>query len=173
MRRRLITDDGGPMFNGTEAGPDGRPIGSAKCAAYLWDSRMKTIFQKQLALIALITLWLSFEFLHHRWEIEWPWLCLGNGLASQNKIIQWYEYTGMPGGSLWILLSNTILFSFWRKLKSSNKRAALAWLVLWGIGIAAPVLWSLNKYSNYSESGVTIKVAALQPNIDPFSYNFV
>jgi apolipoprotein N-acyltransferase len=35
---------------------------------------------------------------------------LGNLLAKNTAFIQWYEYTGVLGGSLWILTSNIIFF---------------------------------------------------------------
>jgi apolipoprotein N-acyltransferase len=147
---------------------------NAAIMALVWwiFSRMKAVFNVQLAFIGLLSLWLSFEFLHHRWEIEWPWLCLGNGLAAQNKIIQWYEYTGISGGTLWILLSNILLFSAWKKLKDKSHAATIARAVLWTALAAIPIFWSLNKYSNYVETGKPIGVAVLQPNIDPFTEKF-
>ena len=44
-------------------------------------------------------------------EINWPWLNLGNGFANDIHIIQWYEYTGSFGGTLWILLCNLLAAS--------------------------------------------------------------
>ena len=57
-----------------------------------------------------LILWTAFEFLHHRGDLSWPWLSLGNGLAGDIRIIQWYEYTGMPGGTVWVLLSNIMIY---------------------------------------------------------------
>jgi apolipoprotein N-acyltransferase len=53
-----------------------------------------------------ISLWISFEYLHHFWDLSWPWLTLGNALAQYPWAAQWYEYTGIFGGSLWILMVN-------------------------------------------------------------------
>ncbi|PTN10099.1 apolipoprotein N-acyltransferase [Mangrovibacterium marinum] len=142
-------------------------------AAIWWFfSRMKKRHNRQLANIALIALWLSFEFLHHRWEIEWPWLCLGNGLAAQNKIIQWYELTGMAGGSLWILLSNILIFSGWKKLKARQYLLTMGYSLLLLLLIGLPLMWSLHRYANYAEEGKSIELAVLQPNIDPFTEKF-
>ena len=30
----------------------------------------------------LSAFWLTFEFLHYHWSLQWPWLNLGNGLAN-------------------------------------------------------------------------------------------
>lgn len=149
-------------------------LSNAAIMALIWwiFSRMKAQFNQQLALVGLLSIWLSFELLHHRWEIEWPWLCLGNGLAAQNKIIQWYEYTGMAGGTLWILLSNILAFSVWKKLRQQTYKRAIAPALLWLLLIGFPVIWSLNKYNNYAETGDAIEVAILQPNIDPFTEKF-
>ena len=57
---------------------------------------------------ALIFFWLAFENIYINGEISWVWLVLGNGFANNTGLIQWYEYTGALGGSLWILLSNIL-----------------------------------------------------------------
>jgi len=55
--------------------------------------------------------WIAFEFIHLDWDLSWPWLQLGNGFANYPQWIQWYEYTGIFGGSLWILLVNILIFT--------------------------------------------------------------
>jgi apolipoprotein N-acyltransferase len=32
--------------------------------------------------LSWIVFWLTFEFFHFHWDIEWPWLTLGNGFAN-------------------------------------------------------------------------------------------
>ena len=59
----------------------------------------------------LICLWISFEKFHLNWEFTWPWLNLGNAFSENTQIIQWYEYTGIFGGSLWILVINFAFFN--------------------------------------------------------------
>ena len=76
----------------------------------------------------LRSLWLGFEFLHHRWEIEWPWLCLGNSLAGLHQIIQWYSYTGILGGSLWIFLANLIIYAAIKEARLKNYTRAFSYL---------------------------------------------
>ena len=60
-------------------------------------------------LVAFVVTWLSFEFLHMRWELYWPWLTLGNGLSKIPQAIQWYSITGALGGSAWILIINYLI----------------------------------------------------------------
>ncbi|MBC7607637.1 MAG: apolipoprotein N-acyltransferase, partial [Burkholderiales bacterium] len=64
----------------------------------------------KLSLIFFVCLWLSFEKFHLNWDFSWPWLNLGNGFADYPKWIQWYEYTGTFGGSLWVLVINAYGF---------------------------------------------------------------
>jgi apolipoprotein N-acyltransferase len=54
--------------------------------------------------------WICFEKLHLNWGFSWPWLNLGNGFASNPDWIQWYEYTGVFGGTLWIWMVNFSLY---------------------------------------------------------------
>lgn len=42
------------------------------------------------------------EFFYFDAEISFPWLVLGNGFATNVSLVQWYEMTGVLGGSLWI-----------------------------------------------------------------------
>ena len=49
--------------------------------------------------LSWIFYWCAFENIHLNWEISWPWLTLGNGLAMFPKWIQWYEFTGVFGGT--------------------------------------------------------------------------
>jgi apolipoprotein N-acyltransferase len=46
------------------------------------------------------------EWLHFRWLFAWPWLTLGNVFGSNITLIQWYKFTGVIGGSAWILTCN-------------------------------------------------------------------
>lgn len=69
--------------------------------------------------VSLIIFWLSFEFLHLNWEISWPWLNLGNVFATMPRVIQWYEYTGTLGGTLWILILNILFFEMYKAFQKT------------------------------------------------------
>ncbi len=43
----------------------------------------------------LIPIWLSFEYLHCKWELAWSWLTVGNIFAFEHNWVQWYEFTGV------------------------------------------------------------------------------
>jgi apolipoprotein N-acyltransferase len=124
--------------------------------------------------LALVTYWLSFEYVHLHWDLNWPWLNLGNGFANYHKWIQWYEFTGTFGGSVWILVTNIILFfaikdllktqSPWKSFYS-NIIVSLLLLIL-------PIIASLVIYNNYHEKESPISVVVVQPNIDPYNEQY-
>jgi apolipoprotein N-acyltransferase len=64
----------------------------------------KTLTKGFLPYIFFIITWIAWEHAYFTWEISWPWLVLGNAFSTSIKCIQWYEYTGALGGSLWVLL---------------------------------------------------------------------
>lgn len=121
---------------------------------------------------SLIVFWIAFEFLNHHWILPWPWLTLGNGFANSVKIIQWYEFTGVLGGTVWVLLSNILIFKAINSLSDqpfvkSVRSASQALFV-----IIFPLVLSLHLYSNYTDQGIIQHVVVLQPNIDPYTEKF-
>lgn len=118
----------------------------------------------------LISLWIAFEYIHMQWDITWPWLTLGNGFASFTKWIQWYEYTGVFGGSLWIITVNYLVFMaciHWKK-----KAERIKFLGFSAAAIGIPVVWSLIIYSAYEEKADPVNIVVVQPNIDPYNEKF-
>ncbi len=59
-----------------------------------------------LSFAFLISFWITYEFLHLNWDGTWPWLVIGNVFANNTSLIQWYEYTGHLGGTVWVLIVN-------------------------------------------------------------------
>lgn len=122
-----------------------------------------------LGYLAFIVYWITFEYVHLNWDLTWPWLTLGNSFAEYPSWVQWYEYTGVFGGTLWILLVNVLIF---RALNKQDWR--LHWKALWRPAalIAAPILISLVIYFQYEETGESIEVVVLQPNYEPHYEKF-
>ena len=126
-----------------------------------------------LGYISLVVFIISLEYLQFKWDIEWPCLQLGSVLANTVKIIQWYEYTGTFGGSLWILLLNFFLFHLLRniQLKKPLKKTitgATVFLIL----LVVPLILSLRMYSSYEEKEDPINIVIIQPNVDPYNESF-
>ncbi len=121
---------------------------------------------------SLIVFWITFEFLNHHGLLPWPWLTLGNGFANAVKIIQWYEFTGVLGGSVWILLSNILIFIAVKSFSDKKNLKFVKSACLTVFVITFPIALSLYMYSDYSEKGAIQNVVVLQPNIDPYTEKF-
>ncbi|MGO3706740.1 MAG: apolipoprotein N-acyltransferase [Mesonia hippocampi] len=122
----------------------------------------------------LITLWISFEKLHLIWDFSWPWLNLGNGFSEYFSWIQWYEYTGTFGGSLWVWAVNFTLFkSFLLFQKYKEKNILIRGAVKGGLLILIPIGISLSIYYTYTPSSTgKINALVLQPNINPYTEKY-
>ena len=123
------------------------------------------------ALVFLIALWIGFEKLHLHWEFSWPWLNLGNVFSDNINWMQWYEYTGTFGGTLWIWVINMLLFNSYLKWKQ-NRLSKVKTSVILILLIAIPIGLSYLIKSQYTSSGKTAEVIVLQPNIDPYSEKY-
>jgi apolipoprotein N-acyltransferase len=126
---------------------------------------------KKEGYIGLIIYWLAFEYLHINWELSWIWLTFGNVFASSIESIQWYEYTGVLGGSFWILAVNVLLFiaigSLKDKVKQNYKLFGFA-LIL----IIVPSIIGTYMYETHEEKGKGYNFVVVQPNIDPYFEKF-
>ena len=136
-------------------------------------SRISKRFSISLSLTFLGALWMLFEFMHLNWEFAWPWLNLGNAFATYTGWIQWYEYTGTFGGTLWVWVVNALIFKgilAYAEGKNqkilSVKLAIAAAVILIPIGISQLILL------NYTETENPIEVVLLQPNIDPYTEKY-
>ena len=81
----------------------------------------KRKFGSKIGVFSLIIYWISFEYIFLHAHLTWPWLNLGNAFAGDIKLIQWYEFTGTLGGTLWVLILNLTLFKA-IKLYFQNKK---------------------------------------------------
>ncbi|MBF9223709.1 apolipoprotein N-acyltransferase [Hymenobacter ruricola] len=136
--------------------------------------------------LSLPIYWIAFEQLHLHWDLTWPWLTLGNGFAAAPGWVQWYEYTGFLGGSVWVWVVNLLLFQFllhWQHLKAQQPDNSLAvshfqvgnrfrWAYWAWLAILAPTALSLAIGKNYQEKGATTEVIVVQPNLDPYVEKF-
>ncbi|HAS41251.1 MAG TPA: apolipoprotein N-acyltransferase [Microscillaceae bacterium] len=114
--------------------------------------------------------WLSFEYLHLHWDISWSWLTLGNAFAQTTTWVQWYEYTGVLGGSLWVLCLNLLGYFIVKSTLKHNRRLYAFYL---GLLVLVPTVASLLiKPSFANVKRATVEVALVQPNIDPYTQKF-
>ena len=118
---------------------------------------------------SLIVYWTAFEYYYLNAEISWPWLNIGNAFANSYLLVQWYEYTGTLGGTVWALLLNVFFFLFLKILFSRNKAEINRYLTVCLMLIMFPAGSSIFLYYTYVEAVNTCRVALIQPNFN--SYN--
>lgn len=92
---------------------------------------LRNVTNKNLFLI--IPIWTIFEYMLDVSNFSYPWLTIGNSLSNSIEIIQWYKYTGVLGGSIWLLI--TAFFLYKRQIKK------MLFLLLF------PITFSLVDYS--------------------------
>ncbi len=120
--------------------------------------------------VFFIGFWLAMELLHHHWDFAWPWMSLGNAFSSRNNWVQWYEYTGIFGGSLWVLLSNVLLFNAYKNYQAKNYYSKLILIPI--AIILLPFAYSIYRYNTYTEKINPCNIVVVQPNIDPYGEKF-
>ena len=135
-------------------------------------------FSGALPYIFLMVTWIAWERFYFDAEISWPWLVLGNSFARTTWAIQWYEFTGSLGGSLWIWVSNLSLFGLMTSMSSGrwgewNIKARIAAITgILALFIIPPVVSSSigEQYQDsMNDSGRQLEVLIIQPNIDPYN----
>lgn len=139
------------------------------CIPWLCFRAAKRKLGKKIGWLALIAFWMAFEYFHlHDWGLSWPWLTLGNAFAMQPQWVQWYEYTGSSGGTLWILCINILLFLHWRQPLHHQQKRHFRYLILAVVFLALPILLSRFALQKVTTPGSGSNIVVVQPNIDPY-----
>ena len=137
----------------------------------------KKKFKGALPYIFLAVTWIAWERFYFDAEISWPWLVLGNSFARTTWAIQWYEFTGSLGGSLWIWACNLSLFGLLVSLSDGrifgwNGKAKAAAFGGYAVLLIAPFVVSSAMGKEYKDSMTAeemLPVVIVQPNIDPYN----
>jgi apolipoprotein N-acyltransferase len=108
----------------------------------------------KLAWVVLVAGWIAAEWVYTVGDLSFPWLTLGNGLANDVWAVQWYELTGVFGGTLWLWLCNILIY----------KRKWLAAAVV----VLLPLAASAVRYLTYKETGEQRVAMVVQPNFFGF-----
>ncbi len=155
------------VWNATPAGPIAATIVSTwwSIVPFMLYHIVSKRAPKILAYTTLITAWIAGEYLYTQAPaLSFPWLVLGNGFADDTWAVQWYEYTGVFGGSLWVLLVNVLAFE--ACLTMSKKAWITATLaIIIPIGISIGLFYKYDAKGEYYTSLEKISVSVIQPNI--------
>jgi len=126
----------------------------------------------RIAAFAFIAFWITFERLHHDWDMQWPWFSIGNVFGMHPAWIQWYEHTGMLGGSLWVLLTTFFVDHGIQRWRVGSRRSIVPFSLATGL-VIVPCLWSIWRFTTYSAaSGPSIEAVIVQPCVDPYTEKF-
>ena len=120
----------------------------------------------------LIPYWLAFEYLTYLWAAKWPWLNLGNVFSLRVEWVQWYEYTGVVGGTLWVLLVNILIVNIIQFFKAKKTKPIFISIGLEAVILLLPILLSTSMYKHYEEQGTDTEVVVVQQNCDPWNEQF-
>ena len=135
--------------------------------------KLKRALPERIGAYILIPVWISFEFFHLHWDLSWPWLTLGNAFAKNYTWIQWYEFTGVFGGSFWVLLLNVLIFEIFihRNTFLQKFPVRLGYIIAACLIFILPILISLVRYNRFDTKANCVKpinVVVVQPNVDPY-----
>jgi apolipoprotein N-acyltransferase len=131
--------------------------------------RIRLVTNRPLSLVALVCFWIGYEYLHQSWDLNFPWMTLGNGFATSHQWIQWYEYTGVYGGTIWIWAVNILVFLLYVGLREAQTIQLRKKLVIaFSLVLLLPLGFSLYRYYSYKELVNPSNIVVVQPNIDPY-----
>ena len=159
---------------------------------WLYHITRKKIFHNKKGFFLLILFFLAFENLHLTWQLNWPWLNIGNVFSHNHTWVQWYEFTGIAGGTIWVLLANILAYKVIKRLQdykttnsvteqnphtlnSSNLQVLKSsgpQILLFLAVVFVPIIASKIMYHSYEEKGEEVEVVVAQPNIDPWNEEF-
>lgn len=151
------------IWNATPVGPFAATLASTffNMIAFMAFHTVSKKGPKALAYTLLVAGWIATEYWYTVGDFSWPWLILGNGFSHDIWAVQWYEYTGVFGGSLWVMLCNILFFEAWQARSNIGRWAtALATLLI-------PVAISLGIWCSWEQPDEgAVEVSVIQPNVD-------
>ena len=150
------------IWNATPVGPVAATLASTtlNMIAFMLFHSVSKKAHKALAYTTFVAAWISTEYWYTTGEFSWPWLVLGNGFSHDIWAVQWYEYTGVFGGSLWVLVCNLLVFE---ALRSRSRRRILAAAAAVVLPPAASLC--IGAAWRQPDQG-TVRVSIIQPNVD-------
>ncbi|WP_372637717.1 apolipoprotein N-acyltransferase [Fodinibius sp.] len=109
--------------------------------------------------------WITFEYLHHHWDLAWPWLTAANAWANVPQLIQYISLTGFWGVSLWVLFTAGLAY---QAINHTSRRTLIP---LGTLFLAFPLLSLAMLWMGPSadpETEAIHEVVVVQPNFDSY-----
>ncbi len=119
-------------------------------------------------LIALFqtAFWLSFEFLHHQWDLAWPWLTLANAWSNAPELVQYISVTGFWGISFWIMFSIALGYQVIKKSDMISRIVGISVFILFPVWSATIALFEKPTKADKIQQTVVV-----QPNFNSYYPN--
>jgi len=129
-------------------------------------------FQKKYNSVWIIVLlqacaWTTYEFLHHHWDLAWPWLAIGNAWAKQISLIQYISVTGHLGITFWVVITAAISYQAIKISKKPLATGAIAALLVLPGG--SLIYFAIDEPVEANSEAISVSV--IQPNHDSY-YDF-
>ena len=116
--------------------------------------------------IGQAAIWTSYEYLHHQWDLAWPWLTLANAWSVVPELIQFVEYTGIWGISFWVVLMAS---SAYQLLVRPTEEISLATTAGFLSVLIAPLVLSAIIIYQYTDEPVAERTVLVgQPNFNSY-----
>ncbi len=113
----------------------------------------KNVINEAYGFFSFALYWLSFEYLNLHSAYGWPHLVWGNVWVDYPAWVQWYEVTGVLGGTLWVLCTNIWIYLALRSYFPISRRA---------FGLYAALVFAI----------VFVYSLYLRPSLDKDSHQF-
>ena len=162
------------IWNSTPAATAAWILNSLFMATVFWLFHVtkKKVLNKPRGNFFLIPYWMAFEMLTYWWAAKWPWLNLGNVFSTNVSWVQWYEFTGVAGGTFWVLLVNILIVNIIQYFDTKEAKPLMINLGFEVVILLVPILISKNIYKNYKDQGIDTEVVVVQQNCDPWNEQF-
>ncbi len=126
-------------------------------------------FQKKYQSTLFIVLlqacaWTTYEFLHHNWDLAWPWLAIGNAWAKQISLIQYISITGHLGITFWVVFTAAISYQAIKSAKKKHAYYAIASLLT--LPTLSLIYFAIDEPLSPDQDSISVTV--IQPNHDSY-----
>ena len=162
------------IWNSTDAGAIAAILANSLLMTLPWIGYhiFKKRYGEKAGNVSLVVFWMMFEYLHLNWQLSWPWLTLGNVFAMHPAWVRWYSYTGVAGGTLWVMLINVLLFELIVNIRLKQVKMQLIIVNLLLVVVPLTLSYYLGSVLPKFSKKPTTNVVIVQPNIDPYNEKF-
>jgi apolipoprotein N-acyltransferase len=123
------------------------------------------------SLFLLPFLWTAWEWLHIQSEFSFPWLLMGNTQSTIPLMIQYAEFTGVWGITLWVMSVNICVYFFVKGYQAKIKKQTRAVSAILALLIILPPIYYfiVTRAESFKHKSEPLKVTIVQQNVDPFA----